>query len=82
MGSFPHLTLEPHKIIFYRYGVSEGQLSQVLMHEMDFIRKVCASLEESDANSFHAYTSAPLYLKYLSSSHAEDFSCLYNGYVL
>ena len=82
MGSFPPLTLEPHKIIFYRDDVSEGQLSQVLMHEMDFIRKFCASLEEGDASSSCAYTSTPLYPKYFLSSHAEDFFCLYNGYVL
>lgn len=38
--------LKPHRIIFYRDGVSEGQFSQVLLHEMDAIRKACASLEE------------------------------------
>uniref|UniRef100_J3LTS6 Piwi domain-containing protein n=2 Tax=Oryza brachyantha TaxID=4533 RepID=J3LTS6_ORYBR len=36
----------PERIIFYRDGVSEGQFSHVLLHEMDAIRKACASLEE------------------------------------
>ncbi|KAF8733891.1 hypothetical protein HU200_014744 [Digitaria exilis] len=38
--------LRPERIIFYRDGVSEGQFSQVLLYEMDAIRKACASLEE------------------------------------
>ncbi|KAK9290108.1 hypothetical protein L1049_008272 [Liquidambar formosana] len=37
---------KPLRIIFYRDGVSEGQFSQVLLFEMDAIRKACASLEE------------------------------------
>ncbi|KAL5678778.1 hypothetical protein ACJX0J_014909, partial [Zea mays] len=37
---------KPERIIFYRDGVSEGQFSHVLLHEMDPIRKACASLEE------------------------------------
>ncbi|KAJ4977626.1 hypothetical protein NE237_008406 [Protea cynaroides] len=37
---------KPSRIIFYRDGVSEGQFSQVLLYEMDAIRKACASLEE------------------------------------
>ncbi|KAL0417652.1 UNVERIFIED_CONTAM: protein argonaute MEL1 [Sesamum radiatum] len=37
---------KPHRIIFYRDGVSEGQFSQVLLHEMDAIRKACVSIEE------------------------------------
>ncbi|KAM0928317.1 hypothetical protein ACQ4PT_002411 [Festuca glaucescens] len=36
----------PERIIFYRDGVSEGQFSHVLLHEMDALRKACASLEE------------------------------------
>ncbi|KAL6557384.1 argonaute 5 [Orobanche minor] len=36
---------KPHWIIFYRDGVSEGQFSQVLLHEMDAIRKACLSIE-------------------------------------
>uniref|UniRef100_A0A453KNM1 Piwi domain-containing protein n=2 Tax=Aegilops tauschii subsp. strangulata TaxID=200361 RepID=A0A453KNM1_AEGTS len=36
----------PERILFYRDGVSEGQFSHVLLHEMDAIRKACASLEE------------------------------------
>ncbi|XP_078161390.1 protein argonaute 1B-like [Carex rostrata] len=35
----------PQRIIFYRDGVSEGQFYQVLLHELDAIRKACASLE-------------------------------------
>ncbi|KAL2652267.1 hypothetical protein R1flu_020395 [Riccia fluitans] len=34
----------PRRIIFYRDGVSEGQFHQVLLHELDSIRKACASL--------------------------------------
>ncbi|PIA43518.1 hypothetical protein AQUCO_01900127v1 [Aquilegia coerulea] len=37
---------KPHRIIFYRDGVSEGQFNQVLLYELDAIRKACASLEE------------------------------------
>ncbi|XWS52934.1 hypothetical protein CRYUN_Cryun11dG0115100 [Craigia yunnanensis] len=37
---------KPYRIIFYRDGVSEGQFSQVLLYEMDAIRKACASLQE------------------------------------
>ncbi|XP_010510717.1 PREDICTED: protein argonaute 5 isoform X2 [Camelina sativa] len=36
----------PHRIIFYRDGVSEGQFNQVLLHEMNAIRKACNSLQE------------------------------------
>ncbi|KAG5039315.1 hypothetical protein JHK85_011791 [Glycine max] len=38
---------KPLRIIFYRDGVSEGQFYQVLLHELDAIRKACASLEPS-----------------------------------
>ncbi|KAJ4705271.1 Argonaute family protein [Melia azedarach] len=38
---------KPQRIIFYRDGVSEGQFSQVLLSEMDAIRKACQSLEDS-----------------------------------
>ncbi|AEC08055.1 Argonaute family protein [Arabidopsis thaliana] len=37
----------PQRIIFYRDGVSEGQFSQVLLHEMTAIRKACNSLQEN-----------------------------------
>ncbi|KAL6637130.1 hypothetical protein ACP70R_024702 [Stipagrostis hirtigluma subsp. patula] len=37
---------KPCRIIFYRDGVSEGQFSQVLLYEMDAIRKACASIQE------------------------------------
>ncbi|XP_039797428.1 protein argonaute MEL1-like [Panicum virgatum] len=36
---------KPERIIFYRDGVSEGQFSHVLLHEMDAIRKACASMQ-------------------------------------
>lgn len=36
----------PERIIFYRDGVSEGQFAEVLLYEVDAIRKACASLEE------------------------------------
>ncbi|CAL5184870.1 unnamed protein product [Lathyrus oleraceus] len=36
---------KPQRIIFYRDGVSEGQFYQVLLFELDAIRKACASLE-------------------------------------
>ncbi|MQL73089.1 hypothetical protein Taro_005467 [Colocasia esculenta] len=38
--------LKPQRIIFYRDGVSEGQFNEVLLHEMDAIRKACQSLQE------------------------------------
>ncbi|CAL9049163.1 unnamed protein product [Musa banksii] len=37
--------IKPQRIIFYRDGVSEGQFYQVLLYELDAIRKACASLE-------------------------------------
>uniref|UniRef100_A0A2N9G2L5 Piwi domain-containing protein n=1 Tax=Fagus sylvatica TaxID=28930 RepID=A0A2N9G2L5_FAGSY len=37
---------KPHRIIFYRDGVGEGQFSQVLLYELDAIRKACLSLED------------------------------------
>ncbi|KAJ6852286.1 protein argonaute MEL1-like [Iris pallida] len=37
---------KPSRIIFYRDGVSEGQFNDVLLYEIDAIRKACASLEE------------------------------------
>ncbi|KAM0886935.1 hypothetical protein ACQ4PT_029393 [Festuca glaucescens] len=44
--SFKRSTREkPQRILFYRDGVSEGQFYQVLLHELDAIRKACASLE-------------------------------------
>ncbi|RZC48466.1 hypothetical protein C5167_016897 [Papaver somniferum] len=36
---------KPQRIIFYRDGVREGQFYQVLLYELDAIRKACASLE-------------------------------------
>ncbi|CAK8563351.1 unnamed protein product [Lathyrus sativus] len=36
---------KPHRIIFYRDGVADGQFYQVLLYELDAIRKACASLE-------------------------------------
>ncbi|KAK2991581.1 hypothetical protein RJ640_025880 [Escallonia rubra] len=36
---------KPQRIIFYRDDVSEGQFYQVLLYELDAIRKACASLE-------------------------------------
>ncbi|KAI5084533.1 hypothetical protein GOP47_0000702 [Adiantum capillus-veneris] len=46
MLSFYRNTREkPARIIFYRDGVSEGQFHQVLLHELDAIRKACASLD-------------------------------------
>lgn len=36
---------KPCRIIFYRDGVSEGQFYQVLLYELEAIRKACASLE-------------------------------------
>ncbi|KXJ05064.1 Protein argonaute-2, partial [Exaiptasia diaphana] len=36
---------KPHRIIFYRDGVSEGQFKQVLIHELRAIREACISLE-------------------------------------
>ncbi|XP_078436610.1 protein argonaute MEL1-like [Wolffia australiana] len=38
---------KPARIIFYRDGVSEGQFNEVLLYEVDAIRKACATLEEN-----------------------------------
>ncbi|GJN24774.1 hypothetical protein PR202_gb12536 [Eleusine coracana subsp. coracana] len=47
LQSFYRKTREkPLRIIFYRDGVSEGQFGHVLLHEVNAIRKACASLEE------------------------------------
>ncbi|KAL7153991.1 hypothetical protein ABFS83_04G205300 [Erythranthe nasuta] len=35
----------PHRLIFYRDGVSEGQFYQVLLYEVDAIRKACKELQ-------------------------------------
>ena len=32
---------KPHRIIIYRYGVSEGQFLHVLQHELTAIREAC-----------------------------------------
>ncbi|XP_015077849.1 protein argonaute 5-like [Solanum pennellii] len=37
--------IKPERIIFYRDGVSEGQFNQVLLEEMDAIRKACVALQ-------------------------------------
>ncbi|KAG8387567.1 hypothetical protein BUALT_Bualt02G0034800 [Buddleja alternifolia] len=47
MSFYKTARTKPHRIIFYRDGVSEGQFNQVLLHEMDAIRKACVSLEEN-----------------------------------
>eukprot|EP00093_Oithona_nana_P005525 05525.XXX_82924_79887_1 [CDS] Oithona nana genome sequencing. len=36
---------KPHRVIMYRDGVSEGQFSQVLQHELTAIREACIKLE-------------------------------------
>ncbi|XP_074576149.1 protein argonaute MEL1-like [Curcuma longa] len=46
MAFYRSTNQKPHRILFYRDGVSEGQFRQVLLEEMDAIRKACASLEE------------------------------------
>ncbi|TVU45671.1 hypothetical protein EJB05_05172, partial [Eragrostis curvula] len=46
LSFFKSTGYKPSRIIFYRDGVSEGQFSQILLYEMDAIRKACASLEE------------------------------------
>ncbi|KAM1040513.1 hypothetical protein TB2_029352 [Malus domestica] len=38
--------LKPERIIYFRDGVCEGQFSQLLLYEMDSIRKACQSLQE------------------------------------
>lgn len=36
---------KPHRVIMYRDGVSEGQFTQVLQHELTAIREACIKLE-------------------------------------
>lgn len=38
--------VKPNQLLFYRDGVSEGQFSMVLNHEVTAIRAACASLEK------------------------------------
>lgn len=38
---------KPSRIIFYWDGVNKGQFSQVLIHELDAIRRACNSLEDN-----------------------------------
>ncbi|PWZ58541.1 Protein argonaute 12 [Zea mays] len=47
MSFFKSTGQKPSRIIFYRDGVSEGQFSQVLLYEIDAIRKACASLQDN-----------------------------------
>nr|CAB3501693.1 unnamed protein product [Digitaria exilis] len=44
--AFRSTNRRPARVIAYRDGASEDQFSHVLLHEMDAIRKACASLEE------------------------------------
>ena len=37
----------PHKLIFFRDGVSEGQFPLVLRHEMNKIRNACQSINQA-----------------------------------
>ena len=38
---------KPTRMLFYRDGVSEGQLQEVLYHESQAIWRACSSLEEN-----------------------------------
>uniref|UniRef100_A0A0A9ABP6 Protein argonaute MEL1 n=1 Tax=Arundo donax TaxID=35708 RepID=A0A0A9ABP6_ARUDO len=46
MSFYKKTGTKPKRIIFYRDGVSDGQFSDVLLHEMIAIRKACASMEQ------------------------------------
>ena len=37
---------KPHRIVFYRDGLSEGQFSPVLQHELKALREACIKLEQ------------------------------------
>ncbi|RWW29292.1 hypothetical protein GW17_00006189 [Ensete ventricosum] len=59
---------KPLRIIFYRDGVSEGQFYQVLLHEVDAIRKVDMIL------SFYAMTIyPPAYYAHLAAFRARFY---------
>ncbi|XP_057456038.1 protein argonaute 5 isoform X3 [Lotus japonicus] len=47
---------KPERIIFYRDGVSEGQFSQVLLYEMDAIRKAMSLMSVTRVNSVWNWT--------------------------
>ncbi|EYU40234.1 hypothetical protein ABFS82_04G135000 [Erythranthe guttata] len=42
---YQNTKLKPSRLIFYRDGVSEGQFNQVLLYEVDAIRKACNELQ-------------------------------------
>ena len=42
---------KPHRIIMYRDGVSEGQFTHVLQHELTALREACIKVR-TDSNEF------------------------------
>jgi len=43
---YQSVRVKPQRIIFYRDGISEGQFYQVMMYEVDAIKKACLELEK------------------------------------
>jgi len=62
---------KPLRIIFYRDGVSEGQFYQVLLYELDAIRKACASLEPD-------YQPPVTFVVVQKRHHTRLFACNHN----
>lgn len=46
IGFYKSTNQKPHRIIFYRDGVSEGQFNYVLANEIIAIRQACASIQD------------------------------------
>ena len=47
---------KPHKIIYYRDGVSEGQFEDILNLEMTAIQRACKELPDESASGYQPGT--------------------------
>nr|GEX76598.1 argonaute/Dicer protein, PAZ [Tanacetum cinerariifolium] len=57
---------KPARIIFYRDGVSEGQFNEVLLHEMDKIRKGIIMIDQTQIKVAISFQGRLLILKYVT----------------
>ena len=49
---------KPHRIIMYRDGVSEGQFTHVLQHELTALREACIKVRKQNLRRFLICNSA------------------------